>query len=99
EQLEVLTTLARTNVRMADYGYQWTLGWMEHVAREEGYTLWLTEVPPAQEDVIMQGPHFTVANPYNKQPNENCRSKSDYSEWDLEILPETLIPRTNYQRA
>ncbi len=49
--------------------------------------------------MILQGPHFTVATPFAKQPNENCKHNQDYSDWDLESLPEQVIPRTNYQRA
>jgi len=49
--------------------------------------------------VILQGPHFRVATPFAKQPNEQCRNAQDYSVWDLELLPERVVPRTNYQRA
>ena len=56
-------------------------------------------MPDSWDEVILQGPHFSVATPFNKQPNENCKNNLDYSEWDLESLPEQVIPRTNYQRA
>ena len=56
-------------------------------------------MPGSWDVVILQGPHFSVATPFNKQPNENCKHNQDYSEWDLEALPERVIPRTNYQRA
>ena len=49
--------------------------------------------------MILQGPHFTVANPFAQQPNPTMRSNKDYAAWDLETLPERPIPRTNYQRA
>ncbi len=44
------------------------------------------------DEVILQGPHFTVATPFAKQPNPNCRSKNDWSSWNLESLPESVIP-------
>ncbi|WP_020378290.1 hypothetical protein [Candidatus Microthrix parvicella] len=97
--LEALSVLARQSKRLADRDYHWTAGWHEKGAKNEGTIQWRTEIPENWGDVILQGPHFTVATPFAKQPNENCRSKGDYTEWDLENLPERVIPRTNYQRA
>src|SRR5699024_9176390 len=64
-----------------------------------GYIRWTTDVRDRWAEVILQGPHFHVATPFAKQPNENCKNNLDYSDWDLEALPESVIPRTNYQRA
>jgi hypothetical protein len=97
--LGALDRLAQQPVRLADHEYQWTAGWHEKGAKEEGAIVWRTEVPSAWDEVILQGPHFTVGNPFAKQPNENCRHNQDWSSWDLESLPESVIPRTNYQRA
>ena len=99
EHLTVLATIAAQPVRMADVGYRWSSGWNEKNAKEEGYIEWRTEFPGTWDESIWQGPHFTVATPYAKQPNEFCRSKGDYGTWDLEQLPEWVVPRTNYQRA
>ena len=60
---------------------------------------WETKVPDSWDEVILQGPHFAVATPFNKFPNDPCRHNQDYSGWDLENLPERIIPRTNYQRS
>src|SRR5699024_2833375 len=68
-------------------------------AKQEEYIHWSTAVPGSWDEVVLQGPHFHVATPFAKQPNENCRNNLDYSDWDLETLPECVIPRTNYQRA
>lgn len=97
--LEALSVLADHPTRLSDHEYGWTHGWNETNAKDDGTIRWNTAVPDSWEEVILQGPHFTIANPFAKQPNENCRSKGDYSEWDLEALPEHVIPRTNYQRA
>ena len=97
--LEALSVLAAQPVRLADHNYRWTQGWNETNARQDGIIHWETKVPDSWDEVILQGPHFTIATPFNKQPNENCRHNLDYSEWDLEDLPEHVIPRTNYQRA
>lgn len=99
EQLAALSTLASNSLRMADTGYRSSSGWNEKNAKDDGFILWRTEVPSSWGEAILQGPHFTVSTPFAKEPNENCRSKGDYSDWGLEELPEQVIPRTNYQRA
>ena len=97
--LKALSVLAAQPVRLADHDYHWTWGWDETKAKTDGIIRWETTVPDSWDEVILQGPHFTIATPFNKQPNENCKHSRDYSEWDLENLPEHVIPRTNYQRA
>jgi hypothetical protein len=97
--LAALDRLAQQPVRLADHDYQWTRGHEEDRAKHDGTIVWRTEVPSAWDEVVLQGPHFTVGNPFAKQPNENCRHNQDWSSWDLESLPESVIPRTNYQRA
>jgi len=99
QDLAALSALADSPIRLADHEYYWTAGWHEKGAKTDGYIEWRTEVPSSWDEVILQGPHFTVATPFAKQPNENCKNNLDYSEWDLEALPERVVPRTNYQRA
>lgn len=97
--LSSLSVLAEHPIRLANHDYQWSSGWHEKGAKTNGTIGWDTRFPDAWDEVILQGPHFTVATPFAKQPNEGCRSKGDYSEWDLESLPERVVPRTNYQRV
>lgn len=99
EQLDALAAVSEQRVRMADFDYEWTSGWNEKTAKEDRYIEWRTEYASAWGEVILQGPQFSVATPFAKEPNENCKSNKDYSDWDLEELPERVIPRTNYQRA
>ena len=89
--LEALSVLAAQPVRLADHNYRWTQGWNETNARQDGI-ITETKVPDSWDEVILQGPHFTIATPFNKQPNENCRHNLDYSEWDLETFPNTSSP-------
>lgn len=99
QDLAALSAMADATTRLADHEYAWTSGWHEKGAKADGFIEWRTEIAQSWDEVILQGPHFTVATPFAKQPNENCRSKGDYSEWDLESLPGRLVPRTNYQRS
>jgi hypothetical protein len=99
EQINGLAVLAAQPQRMADVQYRWSSLWHEKGAKQEGFIEWRTAFPGSWEESIWQGPHFTVATPYARQPNENCSSKFDYTTWNLVELPEVVVPRTNYQRA
>ncbi|WP_067859117.1 Eco57I restriction-modification methylase domain-containing protein [Nocardia shimofusensis] len=85
--------------RLADIGFQWTAGWHESADRKLGYFESRSAVPDRWADVILQGPHLTVATPIYQQGNPTMRSNKDYSPIDLETLREDFIPRTNYQVA
>lgn len=99
EQVDGLSALAVQPQRMADFRYRWSSLWHEKGAKQDGFIEWRTEFPRSWRDSVWQGPHFTVATPFARQPNENCSSKFDYTTWNLMELPEEVIPRTNYQRA
>ena len=99
QHVAILAAISEQSFRLGDLGYRWSSVWNEKIAKEDGYIAWRTEVPESWLEAILQGPHFTVAAPFAKEPNENCKSKGDYTTWDLESLPESVIPRTNYQRA
>lgn len=49
------------------------------------------------EDWVLSGPHFFVANPYNKTPRRVCTSNGHYDVIDLESLPEDYLPRSNFR--
>lgn len=48
------------------------------------------------EEWVLSGPHFFLANPYNKTPRKVCTEKSHYDIINLESLPDDYLPRTNY---
>lgn len=74
-------------------------GYDEANAKKEGLIRWNTRQQETLDGVILQGPHFAQATPFNKQPNIPCRNKNDYSLFDLTTLPVENIPTTNYERA
>jgi hypothetical protein len=49
------------------------------------------------EDWVISGPHFFVANPFNKTPRAICSEKGHYDQLDLETLPDDYLPRSNYR--
>jgi hypothetical protein len=83
--------------RLGAIEFRWTSGWHETGDRQRGYFQVGSAVPTALAQVILQGPHISVALPFAKNPNATMRSKGDYVPWDLESLPWQVTPRTNYQ--
>jgi hypothetical protein len=85
--------------RVRELGLQFSSGWNETTDRKKGYFEVGSAVPESWDDVILQGPHFTVATPFAKQSNPSMKSNKDWTEIDLEALPSDFIPRTSYQRS
>lgn len=83
--------------RIRELGLQYSRGWDESIDRKKGYFEVGSAVHDTWGDVILQGPHFTVANPFAKQPNPTMKNNLDWTELDLEALPAEFIPRTSYQ--
>lgn len=88
-----------TAPRLGDIPFDWTRGWEEDRDRKLGYFETRSAIPATWQETILQGPHLTVATPIFQQGNPTMRSNQDYSPIDLETIPETFIPRTNYQVA
>ncbi len=47
-------------------------------------------------ELVLSGPHFYLANPFNKTPRRVCTANGHYDAIDLEVLPDDYLPRTNY---
>ncbi|MEV1133391.1 class I SAM-dependent DNA methyltransferase [Rhodococcus coprophilus] len=95
---EVLDKIALAP-RLGDVGFQWTFGWNETSDRRLGFFESKSAIANNWQDVILQGPHLTVATPLFQQPNPNPRSRQDTETLDLDVLTEDFIPRTNYQTS
>ncbi|CAM5686510.1 class I SAM-dependent DNA methyltransferase [Streptomyces viridifaciens] len=74
-------------------------GYHEASAKRDGYIRWSTSHPSELEELILQGPHFAGSTPFNKQPDNPCRSNRDWSPFDLTTISKREVPRTNYVRA
>ncbi len=85
--------------RLGAIPLDWTAGWHESADRQRGYFTRSPGTPDAWGDVILQGPHLTVATPLFQQPRESAKHQQDYEALDLDRLPADFIPRTTYQRA
>ncbi|WP_261411616.1 Eco57I restriction-modification methylase domain-containing protein [Streptomyces sp. CBG33] len=99
EDNQALRILAGFPERLHNHQYWWSRELDEKGAKEKGIIERRSAVPASWDEAILQGPHFSVATPFAKQPNPGCKSNKDYTDWNLEQLPEELVPRTNYARA
>jgi hypothetical protein len=98
----VLSKLAAYPRRLADLdeGYFSTQHWNEVNAQEDGTIVRNADrsapFVSGPKDWVLSGPHFFVANPFNKTPRAICSANGHYSPLDLETLPDNYLPRTNY---
>jgi hypothetical protein len=99
--LSVLSKLAAYPLRLAGLEGEYfpTVMWVEKDAQIDGTIVRNTDrsapFPSSQEEWILSGPHFFVANPFNKTPRAICAGNKQYESLDLEIIPDNYLPRTN----
>lgn len=70
--------------------------WHETVAQDDMTIRRETQFSKSSTQWILSGPHFFVGNPFYKTPRAICTEKGHYDVIDLNDLPETYLPRTNY---
>ena len=99
--LAVLRKLAAHPKRLGDLKDEFhvTAHWHETMAQREGTIRRETRFPGHPAGLVLSGPHFFVANPFNKTPRRECTQNSHYDVLDLTTLPEDYLPRTNYVAA
>ncbi|MBV2180719.1 MAG: class I SAM-dependent DNA methyltransferase [Castellaniella sp.] len=100
---QVLTKLAAYPHRLADLGSEYfsTQHWNEKLSRDNGTITRRSSsdegFAASPEDWVLSGPHFFLANPFNKTPRKVCTANGHYDALDLETLPDDYLPRTNYR--
>ena len=98
----VLEKLAVYPCRLADLGdaYTSTEMWHETMQQKDGTIYRRTSSDNGfvteTSDWVLSGPHFFLANPFNKTPRRVCTAKGHYDQIDLEAIPDDYLPRTNY---
>ena len=92
-----LATLA-TRPRIGTLNLQFSTGWNETTDFQKGLfsKKWGSV---SWDDAILQGPHLYVSTPLYKQPNETMRNFLDWTATDLEALPASAEPVTQYKPA
>jgi hypothetical protein len=98
----VLDKLAAYPRRLADLGenYFATVMFDESGAQKDG-TIHRRAVSDtgfitSASNWLLAGPHFFLANPFNKTPRRVCTTNGHYDPIDLEAIPDDYLPRTNY---
>lgn len=99
----VLAKLAAYPRRLADLGddYFSTEMWHETMQQKDETIVRNADrsapFAVSPEDWVLSGPHFFIANPFNKTPRAICSANSHYDPLDLETLPDNYLPRSNYR--
>jgi len=84
--------------RFGAQSYFWARGFDELADKRRGLVEEVTDVPRGWDEVILQGPHIGICNPFAKQPRPSGRHQTDYDPWDLNELAMSVVPRTNWRR-
>jgi hypothetical protein len=92
----LLEKLARAP-RIGELGMRFSAGWHETSDRKKGRFDVEWGAPGNWDDVILQGPHISVATPAFKVPNVTMLHKLDWSTVDLEQLADDWVPVTTYK--
>ena len=84
--------------RIGDLDLRFSRGWDESIDRQKGRFIqqWGQS---SWKDAILQGPHLHVSTPLYKQPNESMKHNLDWTSTDLEALPTSAQPITQYKPA
>lgn len=93
---EVLAVLAQSP-KVGSLRPEFSVGWNETTDRAKGYFESRWGTPSSWRDVILQGPYFHVGNPFATERNRTISSNRDYSAVDLDVLPASAIPATEYK--
>ncbi|MCC5659179.1 N-6 DNA methylase [Nostoc sp. XA010] len=98
--LSVLEKFASQSMRLNNFsGAYFTTPstcWNEVNAQKEEIIKRNTIFPEVEEQWILSGPHFNVANPISKTPRTICTSNGYYDVVDLVNIYDNYLPRTNY---
>ena len=92
-----LATLA-SQPRIGSLNLHFSTGWNETTDFQKGIFTKEWGTSP-WEDAILQGPHLHVSTPLYKQPNKSMKHNLDWTSTDLEALPTSAQPVTQYKPA
>ncbi len=70
--------------------------WDEAGSQRDGTIRRETRFPATNEELILSGPHLGIAKPLHQTPRQVCETHRAYDPLDLEFLPDSYLPRTNY---
>lgn len=95
----VVSALANYPVRLGEFSPFFSSGFHAAIDHKSGKIYWESREVSSLGGVVLQGPHIYTATPYFKSPNIPCRSKADWTLWDLPSLPVDAVPATNFNKS
>tara|TARA_B110000196_G_scaffold244322_1_gene212981 strand:+ start:4656 stop:9692 length:5037 start_codon:yes stop_codon:yes gene_type:complete len=99
ELISVLNKYENHPERILDYANDFhsvDIFWNETESQDDGTILRNTQFPKSIDRWILSGPHFSIGNPFYQTPKAICDTHRAYENIDLEELPDSYVPRTNY---
>ncbi|MFJ5557373.1 class I SAM-dependent DNA methyltransferase [Streptomyces sp. NPDC093250] len=96
---KAIGALASASLRLEDFSPLVSSGYHEVTGKKDGLIRWSSQEVSDFSSVILQGPHFTGALPFSKEPKIPCRSNNDWQPIDPTKIPVDFTPKTNYVRA
>lgn len=103
--LKVMQKFANITTRIRDSGknnYLVSIMWDENAARRDGTIMSFpnlqTFTPKSPDNLIINGPHLNVGNPFFKSPKNPCRHNLDWVSIDLELIPDNFVPRCKFKQ-
>ncbi|MGW7619744.1 class I SAM-dependent DNA methyltransferase [Streptomyces antimycoticus] len=94
-----IEAIAAHTPRLSIFEPMITIGFLETNAKKDGLIRWNTQAASELSDVILQGPHISVAHPFSKEPNIPCKSHRDWNPISPEQMALEHVPVTNYVRS
>jgi len=79
-----------------DVEYESIEMWHETNAQNDGTIERKTKPASTTHEWVLSGPHFFVGLPMYKTPRSICTEKGHFDIIDLNFIPDTYLPRTNY---
>ena len=96
--LEVLQRFAGQSNRLASLSeeYKATVMFDETYGQRDGFIKRSTQFIDDAKNWVVSGPHFFVGTPFYKTPQRKCSNNLHYDVIELNSLPESYLPRSNY---
>ncbi|MEU8674422.1 class I SAM-dependent DNA methyltransferase [Streptomyces sp. NPDC048560] len=99
EEQGAVTALSIINQRISHQAPHLSQGYNETNAKKDGLISWSSATPDSPSEVILQGPHFSVATPFYKRPRIPCKSIQHWDVLNVAELDFSELPHTNYIRS
>ncbi|MER7883299.1 class I SAM-dependent DNA methyltransferase [Streptomyces fimicarius] len=94
-----IDAIAAHTPRLSSFDPMITIGLLETTAKQDGLIRWNSQAVHDLSDVIIQGPHISVAHPFAKEPRIPCKSHRDWNPIAAHQMAADRTPATNYNIA